>query len=371
MIDFNLYMPVRVIGGKNCVKQSSKTIAAFGDKCLIITGRSSAKRCGALADVTTALESEGIDYRVFDEIEPNPLLSAAYKAGQTAARVKAEFIIAIGGGSVLDAAKAAAIYATNDFFDMEEIYDYRYSAQPLPLIAVGTTAGTGSEVSKVAVITNDATMEKKSINCDACYAKIALCDPRYTYNTPRDITVSTALDAFAHAIEGWFSKKRTVVAELFAIKCMRDIFEILTLLSRGETLSEEARDKMYYSSIYAGMVLSVGTLYPHLLGYTLTDHRGVPHGQACAVFDMHLIEWNEKHAPELAGAFFGLVGANAATVLSVMDKLIDLPDNLSFTAEEIEKYSAGWTDENPKFTNVYGRFTRKTALTLFQSLFAE
>lgn len=371
MKEFNFYMPVRVLTGKNCVVQNSAKLASFGNKCLIITGKHAAKACGALDDVEQALTAENIAFLVFDEITPNPLLSAAYRAGKAAEKAQAEFIIAIGGGSVLDAAKAAAIYATNDFFDMQDIYELSFTAEPLPLVVVGTTAGTGSEVSRVAVITNDETMQKKSISCDACYAKLALCDPKYTYRLPRDITVSTALDAFSHALEGWFSKKRNTVAELFAIKCLRDIFSVLKHLADGGEPDEEMRDTVFYGALYAGMVLNVGTLYPHMLGYTLTDKRGVPHGQACAVFDMHLIEWNEKYAPDVAEAFFRLSGATASEILSVMDKLIDIPESVRFTAAEIQTYSAGWTDDNPKFTNVYGNFTRKTALALFRSLFED
>lgn len=370
-MEFNFYMPVRVITEKDCVSTHKALFSTFGKKCLIITGKHGAIASGALGDVTAALEDEGIAYDIFDGIAPNPLLSSAYKAGRTAKKAEAEFIIAIGGGSVLDAAKAAAIYAANDFFDMEEIYEKNYACAPLPLIVIGTTAGTGSEVSRVAVITNDASGQKQSISDDACYAALALCDPKYTYHNPRALTVSTALDAFAHAVEGWFSKKRNTVAELFAVKCMRDIFDILKHLSAGEELSEAQRDTMYYCSLYAGMVLTVGTLYPHLLGYTLTDRRGVPHGQACAVFDLHLIEWNEKYAPELADAFFKLVGASSNEVLRVLDSLIDIDDTLTFTAAEIERYSRSWTDDNPKFTSVYGPFTAKTARALFTSLFEE
>ena len=211
-MDFNLNIPVRVLSGSGVLPQNAAKLKAFGKSCLIVTGRRSAAVSGALDDMKNALQQQDISFDVFSEIGPNPLLSAAYKAGKTAQKICADFLIAIGGGSVLDAAKAAAIYATNNFFDMQDIYDKNYAQLPLPLIVIGTTAGTGSEVSKVAVITNDATMQKQSISDDACYAKLALCDPKYTYHIGRAVTVSTALDAFAHAIEGWFSKKRNTVA---------------------------------------------------------------------------------------------------------------------------------------------------------------
>ena len=367
MNDFSLHMPVRVISGKNCVCNSSALLASFGKKALIITGKSGAKKSGALLDVEAALTAQGTDSLLFDKVGENPLLSVCREAGKCAADFGADFLIAVGGGSVLDAAKAAAIFATNRFENAEDIYTQNNITPPLPLTVIGTTAGTGSEVSKVAVITVDTTGEKRSISRDECYAALALCDPKYTYRLPRSVTVSTALDAFAHATEAWFSKKRNTTAEVYARACLPEIFGILKTLARGEALTEAQRDTMYYCSLCAGMCLCIGTTFPHLLGYTLTDHRGVPHGQACAVFDKALIAFCADRAPAEATAFFELLGAEKAEVLQVMESLIDIPESTTFRAEEIQKYSAKWTDDNPKLSNVCGGFKRKDSLTLFES----
>lgn len=366
MRDFSFYMPVKVISGRDCVLKSGEALSNFGKKALIITGKSGAVKSGALADVKQVLAQQDISHCVFDGVGENPLLSVCESAGKCAAEYGADFLIAIGGGSVLDAAKAAAIFATNRFENTEDIYSEKDLSAPLPLVLIGTTAGTGSEVSKVAVITVDATGEKRSITSDDCYAALALCDAKYTYTLPRSITVSTALDAFAHAAEGWFSKKRNTTAAIYARGCLPEIFGILKALASGKELSFSERDTMYYCSVAAGMVLCIGTVYPHLLGYTLTDKRAVPHGQACAVFDRHLITWCAEYAPEITGEFLSLLGADLQEVLTVLDTLIDIPDTVTFTAEEIEQFSQKWRDDNPKFTAVPGHFTQKEAVKLFE-----
>ncbi len=371
LMDFNYFMPVKVISGKDCVKKNSDVFSHFGKKCLIITGKNSARISGALDDVISCLNEQNTEYGIYDKISQNPLLSSCAEAGELCKETGAEFIVAIGGGSVLDAAKAAAIFATNDFDKISDIYKKEYACAPLPLILIGTTAGTGSEVSPTAVITVDETRLKKSISGEDCYAKISFCDPKYTYNIPRAITVSTALDAFAHALEGFFSRKHSTTTDTFAKLALPAEWKALKMLSEGKELSEEERDDLYYASVYSGMVLAIGTVYPHGLGYALTEQFGVPHGQACAVFDMHLLEWSEKYACERADEFFTLLGASCDEVLAVMNKLIDIDESVKFSKEEIDEIISRFGDDNPKFKNVYGNFTPKVAKKLFSGLFGE
>lgn len=367
-------MPVNVISGKNCIKNNREIFKRFGKKCLIITGKHSAEKCGALGDVTAALDADEIEYEIFGTIATNPLLSQCEAAGYKCAKNKCEFIVAIGGGSPLDAAKAAAIFAATQTFETAtDIYNKDFNSPAIPLIVVGTTAGTGSEVSAGAVITVDSTGRKASIVNDECYAKVAFCDPQYTYNIPKDITVSTALDAFAHATEGWFSRKQNMACEAFAAESLPIIWKTLKALSDGKELTESERDDIYYASVCAGMVLSQGTLYPHGLGYVLTENFGVPHGQACAVFDRHLILFSERYAPTaLTQKYFSLLdAADGAEVCRTLDKLIDIPDSVKFSDEEIKNISCRWNGEVAKFKNAYGKFTKLTAVNLMKEYFGE
>ena len=172
-MDFNFHMPVHVVSGEGAVARNSTLLRTLGRRCLIITGGSSAKRSGALADVTAALDLWEIGWAVYDAVGPNPLVSACHEAGVVARSVRAEFIIGIGGGSPLDAAKAAAIFAANEELAPMDIFQREGANPPLPLALVGTTAGTGSEVSPVAVLTIDESGRKKSISGADCYARIA------------------------------------------------------------------------------------------------------------------------------------------------------------------------------------------------------
>lgn len=292
-------MPVKCAWGNNAVSENSAMLAALGRKCLIVTGKSSAIRSGALDDAKAALDSENISYEIFDKIGENPLISACHEAGAAARKAKAEFIFGIGGGSVLDASKAIAIYAANPELSSIYIYKREYSHSPLPVALIGTTAGTGSEVTAVAVLTNDETGLKKSISGPDCYAAVSFCDPKYTSSLPYKSTVSTALDAFAHAVEGFFTPKGSGIIRLFAEKCIPELYRCLKALSIADCVDPELREPLYYSSIYAGLVINTcGTAFPHPLGYVLTENYGIPHGMACAAFFAPFIDRCAEFAPE-------------------------------------------------------------------------
>ena len=138
---YSIYMPVKCFWGNGCVAENSSALA-LGKSCLIVTGKSSAKLSGALDDAVNALKKEGVSYGIFDGIGENPLISACHKAGGAAREIGADFILGIGGGSVLDASKAIAIYASNPDLSPIDIYkrEYRNKALPVALIATVTVA---------------------------------------------------------------------------------------------------------------------------------------------------------------------------------------------------------------------------------------
>ena len=252
MMTYNVFMPARCIGGENAVSENSALLAGLGKKCLIVTGKSGAEKSGALVDVREALEKENIAYEIFGKIGENPLLSVCHEAGSAARSAEADFIIGIGGGSALDASKAVAIYASNPDLAPFDIYKRVYENAPLPVALVGTTAGTGSEVTGVSVLTNDETGIKKSISGPDCYAKISFLDPKYTYSLPYKATVSTALDAFAHAYEGFFTTKCEGVVRLFAEKCIPELYRCLKQIRDEKTIDPSLRGAAPHSPILSG-----------------------------------------------------------------------------------------------------------------------
>ncbi len=364
----SFYMPVNCITGTGCVGKSIDVFARYGKRCLIVTGKSSAKLSGALDDAVSALEAARIEYAVFDGIGANPLISACHAAGEAARECGADFILGIGGGSVLDASKAIAIYAADPTLSAQDIYKREYNGEPLPVLLIGTTAGTGSEVTAVAVLTNDKTGMKKSISGTDCYAAAAFCDYKYTATVPRGESVSTALDAFAHAVEGFFTDKCNDVVELYAEKCIPLIYGGLKELVRNGDISDALRKRLYEGSIYAGLVINTcGTAFPHPLGYILTENYGVPHGVACAAFFGAFIDRCVRFAPEKAEKFVAMT-EDIAKVKDTVAALVCL-NGIKISEEEAEKYALRWQDSIPKnFTASPGGLTQEEAARVLASI---
>ena len=346
-MDFDIKIPVRVISGKDCLKNNAIMLKSFGKKCIIITGGKSALLSGALDDMKFALKECDIKYEIYDKIGPNPRIDHCHEAGEIARKFGADFIVGIGGGSPLDAAKAVAVYATNPSFSAEEIFNFgeHERNKALPLVLVGTTAGTGSEVGRVSVLTNPDTGRKRSIAPDDCFPTLTFADSKYTCSVPYSVTVSTALDAMAHVIEGYMSVKCGDIPTMFGEKAIALIWEGLRYLHETkENPDEELRTKLYYGSLYAGITLAYcGTAFPHPLGYILTENYGIPHGRACAAFFDRLMEKSEKYAPERAQSLVALLGDSSENIIHTLKTLADCSDiviNEERAAELIKRWSA-------------------------------
>lgn len=324
-MNFDLFLPFRLITGENCVVRSAREFSALGKKCLIVTGRSSAQKSGALADVQSALDSAGVTWEVYDQVEPNPTLLGSLEAGKQARELGADFIVGIGGGSPLDAAKAAAVFATNEMEAMD-LYKKNWPNPVLPLVLVGTTAGTGSEVGGASVLTTPDHV-KQSFADPRVYPAVAFGDARYTASLSPRQTVSTALDALSHALEGYFSTGATLLTDLFAAEAVSILTRELPLLkdvkSAGD-VSPGQRERLYYASVLAGFTLAhCGTCYCHVLGYHLTEQHGTPHGFACAVFLPDFIRRQWKLLPEKAGELARRSGAEAEGLCALVGELCE------------------------------------------------
>ena len=364
----NFYMPVKIIIENNAVMHSAPQIAAYGSRCLIVTGPSAAKRSGALDDVTHALDTQGIQWQVFDRIGPNPTMQSCLDAAQQAVTFGAEFVIGIGGGSPLDAAKVVAVAAANHGIDSKGLYSKQWSNPRLPLVLIGTTAGTGSEVTPVAVLTNDTGL-KKSIRDDMLYADLALGDPKYTISLPRSITVSTGIDAVTHCTESYFSKKANHLSRSFALQGMELLLPPLQALKQGSTLSYEQRDNLYQGSIMAGLAISItGTVFAHNVGYYFSENHGLPHGEACALFLPELLDHAEACAAEYSAAYYRKLGITKDALISLTRTLLPLPE-IKLTEELIDSILPRW-ENNGSVNNTIGTITTQDIKHILISKFA-
>ncbi len=357
-----IYVTPKVYSGENCVKENKYIFASFGKKCLIVTSKTAAVKSGALGDVESVLKELNIQYKIYDEIKENPLVSICIEGGKQARDFGADFIIGIGGGSALDGAKAVAICAQNPQFDIDGLYNRQIPAKALPLILIGTTSGTGSEITGVSVLTNDKNMQKKSISGADCYSAVSFCDAKYTYSVPYDTTVTTALDAFAHAIEGYFSPKANEISDHYAEKALPLLYKGLKDLKANGDISKETRDILYLGSVYAGYTLNIcGAAFPHTVGYILTEEFGIPHGKACtAFFDTYLNKCKRNDA-ERYHRFLRLCGEHSGLVAETINALTNVKINA--TEEQITAFCERYKNAAIKnFNNTPGGFTYEEAV---------
>ncbi len=365
--DFSFYMPVNILGGKNSLQNNKNIFLSLGKKCLIVTGKTSAKKSGALDELISIFKELDIEYAVFDEITENPLTKTCCDGGKAARDFGAQFVVGIGGGSPLDASKAVCVYATNPHIINDDIYTATVENSPLPLVVIGTTSGTGSEVSGVSVLTRE-NGRKQSISGKNYYADYAIADAKYTYSVPYRTTVSTALDALAHAVESMFSPRADFLTQQFALISIKMIYPILVKLYDTKDLpTAEDRDTLYFASLYAGFALNKGgTGFPHGMGYALTEDYNVPHGIACAIFLPQYLKEAEKANPALFNQVLDAMNCDRESAKNLISGLCDL--HLSIHDERINEYVSRW-ETLKNFKNSPTDFNNKDAGRLVKYLF--
>ena len=364
---FQFFMPAHVLGGTDAVMRNANIFASFGNSCLIVTGAHSAQACGALDDVVSALRDSSVSYQIYSGIGENPLMTSCQEAAAVAISCGAQFIIGIGGGSPQDSAKIIAVLAANPGMDWQDAYRLAWKRHPLPIILVGTTSGTGSEVTPTAVIT-DPDGKKRGISHPDLYADISFADPKYTYSLPRSVTISTGLDALAHASESFLSPLCDSVSSAFAVQAIPVLSRHLYALSRGDDLTSQMHAELYDASLWAGLMLNaVGTAYPHPFGYVLTEDFGIPHGRACTTFLPSLFTLAEKHTPERAQQYLSLTRCSKEQFLSMLDILNDV-SHIHMTEAQIQKYLPRF-EGLKHYRNVPGGFSVQDAEALFRGMF--
>ena len=367
----NFYVPVQIITGKGCVAANGSIFKNAGKHCLIVTGKGAAKKCGALDDLIAVLTDASIGYAVFDGIEQNPSYASCLAAAAIAKDTGADFIVGIGGGSPLDAAKAIAVLATCTDTSAEALFSMKWDAAPLPVIAIGTTAGTGSEVTPVAVITNPEG-RKLSIRAASIYPIVALGDATYTMSLSPAFTRSTALDALAHCLESYFNRTANDISKLFAQRGIAILTKMLkkTVTCDTAPLSFEEREALYIASLYGGLAISVtGTAFPHALGYFLSEQYGIPHGNACAVYLEDFIAYNAATAPEEANALFTALGITADDLIALVRANLPLID-VTLSCEEIAALAPRY-ENNKSLNKCLGTVGREFAVSLLEKLFVK
>ena len=336
-MQYSFFLPTQVIHGENCVRDNAQLVSRLGKKALLVTGRSSAKLSGAWDDVVAVLTDAGIEYEAFTEVEPNPSLANVTAGGNRAREYQPDFIIAIGGGSPLDAAKAIATLAVNDI-PADELFSNQFAQRPLPIVAIPTTAGTGSEVTPYSILTDPKQETKRSFSVPEVFPVIAFLDYRYTMGLPVSVTINTGVDALSHLVEGYLSLRATDFSSLLAQRGIELWAQCIPALKARE-FSAEVRDKLLVASTLGGFTIShTGTTLVHALGYSLTYYHGLPHGHANGVLMGEYLRFTAQSTPDRVEKVLGWLGLGSVDgFIALMDQLLET--KLELSEAEIGQYA--------------------------------
>lgn len=298
----------------------------------------------ALETIKKDFESKSIDYYIFDQVKTEPDLTVIDRGTEILLGEKCDGVLAIGGGSVLDAAKAMAMLATNG--GTIEAYQMNGKAivkNTLPLIAVPTTSGTGSEATKVSVIYNNHNGLKKSVYSPCMIADVAILDPEVTVDLPAGITASTGIDALSHAIESYVSLNANSYSELYSLKAMELIGRSLIKVTRdGKDL--EARGDMMLASYMAGCALTAGIGLAHIVAQPFGGIFKIPHGEACSIYLPLSMEINLEYSLKKYRKIGEVLGGEEPSLKDLsagklaIKRVNDLIENVG-TAKRLSEYT--------------------------------
>ncbi len=326
--EFQFSLTTRIRFGINCIKSLGKELREQNIQKILIITDPGIVRAGIIQIAIDSISSNGIHHILYQEVSPNPTSENAETAGQIARKEHCEAIVALGGGSAIDAAKGAAIIATsNGRISEYEGWDV-IQTRPLPIIAIPTTAGTGSEVSYWAVITSPMEHRKMLIGSQKIAPRLALLDPTLTYSLPPDLTAYTGIDALTHAIEAYTSTMSNPISDIFALAAIERIGRFL-LKAIESPCDEMARSNMLLASTMAAASFNSADLGAvHCISEALGGMYDIHHGLANAIALVAVMEYNAPAVPDkfqqIASAL-GAMDGDAVEAVTHLMKPIKIP----------------------------------------------
>ena len=292
------------------------------------------------------LDKAGVEYVVYDGTQPNPSIENIEDARALYVDNNCQGVIAFGGGSPMDCAKAAAARVTNPKISVRKMRGVLKLHHKLPpFFAVPTTAGTGSETTLAAVVTDTATHEKNAINDIRLKPRFAVLDPELTVGLPPHITSTTGMDALTHAVEAYIGKSNVKSTEEYAEKATKMIFEnIEKAYTNGKDI--EARDQMLKASFYAGQAFTRAYVgYVHAIAHNLGGQYGVPHGLANAIILPYVLEYYGETAHKRLAKLAEIAGVKTTgtdkekaeafiEAIKTLNKNMNIPDGFDMVQEK-------------------------------------
>ena len=347
-IAFKYFLPVNIEFGSGKVAKAGELTKPYGKKALIVTGHSSAKKSGLYDKVKDSLKAEGIDSVLFDKVAQNPLTTTAAEGAAFAKDNGCDVVVAIGGGSIMDCAKAIAFLAVNDGDVSDYIFGKKASDTALPIILIPTTCGTGSEGNGIAVLTNPDNGDKKSLRCNAIVAKVSIVDPECMMTMPKHVLASVGFDALCHNMESYTSKIAQPFTDALSLYAVDLIAHNLVDVYKG-TGSKDSWEKITLASTIGGMVINTtGVTLAHGMEHPASGLKDVVHGKGLAALTPTIIEDSYQGAPEKFAKLAKSFGGEKAEDLAgkVRELLEDIELTCTLSDLGIEEKDIPWMAEN-------------------------
>ena len=281
------------------VNEIGKVISRYGKKCLLVTVKPFPAMEPLFEKVKKICNEAGVEVIHFDGVIPNATTDSINLASELARKKNVDVVLGVGGGSSIDTAKSIAVGATHE----GDIWDYRFGQKRiqgknvLAIIAIPTTAGTGAEVTSVAVVKNDEVKEKNAIANWSLSPKVCIVDPEPTLTMPPYLTATTGFDAFCHLFESYLNKYGSYLTSLIALDSLKLTIKYLPIAIE-EPKNKEARDALLLASTLGGIcITNIGTTLPHSIDMSIGSHHPkISHGESLAIVYPYINRWTWKSA---------------------------------------------------------------------------
>jgi alcohol dehydrogenase len=351
-IQFGFHLPTKIEVGNKMIENLGEFTAKLipGRRALLVTDPG-IRRIGIADAAADSLEQAGFTLSWFDQVAPNPKDIDCEAGGEAAKTFRADVIVAVGGGSVLDSAKAIALLQSHP----GRLRDYegrgKVTQEVTPIVAIPTTAGTGSEVTRSAVITDTDRKFKMTIKDVKLAPRLALVDPETTYGLPSFLTATCGMDALVHAIEAYTCKAANLLSDAVALAAMEYIYPALPLaVSDGNNTS--ARYRMMVGSLMAGIAFSHADVAAvHCLAEALGGLYDIPHGVGNSMFLPAITAYNAsadaaRHARAAAACGLDIIGLSdqeaaslLVTELEQLSQQIGIPSFAGYNGVQVEDFA--------------------------------
>jgi alcohol dehydrogenase class IV len=298
--EFNYYQPTEIRFGPGRIREAGEVVSRLGRRCLLVTVPVFPEFEGLYRDVKRSLEESGVATAHFDGVIPNPTTAVVSAGARMAVEHKADVVLGLGGGSSMDTAKAIAVEATHAGTSWDYLFfrDTQPDEETLPVVAVSTTSGTGSQVTQVAVVTNPEEKTKSALYHPLLFPRACIVDPELMLTVPTHVTASTGFDVFAHAFESFITPNGSAYTDLIAFEAIRLAASFLPrAVEEGGDL--EARTHMAWADTLAGLsIANAGVTLPHGIGMAIGGmYPHVMHGEALAVVYPAILRYTYQAVP--------------------------------------------------------------------------